>query len=169
MNILLKGIKADEVVVDGGAPAAGADTKEVDAYGLVCHTASTIFIHVVSQDILQNIVELVKPNLTWTWLRTENYKDSAYALDSQIINLVSLGIQYSGNNLSDFISKFRSQWLHLTKLSKGCTKSYRTTFAVFLNEAKAKQDFLMGFLVKHHKDVIDNLTTKDSLSYVAVK
>jgi hypothetical protein len=27
----------------------------------------------------------------------------------------------------------------------------------------------MGFLVKHHKNVIDNLTTKDSLSYAAVK
>jgi hypothetical protein len=27
----------------------------------------------------------------------------------------------------------------------------------------------MGFLVKHHKNVIDNLTTKDSLSYADVK
>jgi hypothetical protein len=43
------------------------------------------------------------------------------------------------------------------------------TFAAFLNEDKAKRDFLMGFLVKHHKNVIDNLTTKDSLSYADVK
>jgi len=105
----------------------------------------------------------------WTWLRTEYYRDSAYALVSQIMNLVALPTQYSGNNLSEFISKFESQWLHLTKLSKGSTDSYRTTFAAFLQEDKAKRDFLMGFLVKHHKNVIDNLTTKDGLSYANVK
>jgi hypothetical protein len=33
----------------------------------------------------------------------------------------------------------------------------------------AKQDYLLGFLVTHHKNVIDNLTTKDSLSYADVK
>ena len=124
MTIILKGIKAYEVVVDGVVPAEGADATEVDAYDHLCHTASTIFIQVVSQDILEKIVELEKPNLMWTWLRTEYYRDSAYALVSQIMNLVSLPTQYSGNNLSEFISKFESQWLHLTKLSKGSSDSY---------------------------------------------
>jgi len=169
MTIILKGIKAYEVVMDGVVPAEGADATEVNAYDHLCHTASTILIQVVSQDILEKIVELEKPNLMWTWLRTEYYRDSAYALVSQIMNLVSLPTQYSGNNLSEFISKFESQWLHLTKLSKGSSDSYRTTFAAFLNEDKAKRDFLMGFLVRHHKNVIDNLTTKDSLSYADVK
>ena len=118
MTIILKGIKAYEVVVDGVVPAEGADTTEVDAYDHLCHTASIIFIQVVSEDILEKIVELEKPNLMWTWLRTEYYRDLAYALVSQIMNRVSLPTQYSGNNLSEFISKFESQWLHLTKLSK---------------------------------------------------
>jgi len=85
------------------------------------------------------------------------------------MNPVSLCTEYSGNNLSDFISKFESQWLHLSKYSKGSSDSYRTTFAAFLNEDKAKRNFLMGLLVKHHKNVIDNLMTKDSLSYADVK
>jgi len=169
MTIILKGIKVYEVVVEGVVPAEGADATEVDAYDHLCHNASTIFIQVVSQDILEKIVEVEKPNLMWTWLRTEYYRDSAYALVSQIMNLVSLPTQYSGNNLSEFISKFESQWLHLTKLLNGSSDSYRTTFANFLNEDKAKRDFLMDFLVKHHKNVIDNLTTKDSLSYTDVK
>jgi len=33
----------------------------------------------------------------------------------------------------------------------------------------AKRDFLLGCLVTHHNNVIDNLTTKDSLSYAEVK
>ena len=118
---------------------------------------------------MEKILELEKPNLMWTCLCTEYYRDSAYALESQITNLVSLPTQYSGNNLSDFISKFVSQWLQLTKILKGSSDSYRTTFAVFLNEDKAKQDSLMGFWFKHHKNMIDNLTTKDSVSYADVK
>jgi len=105
----------------------------------------------------------------WTWLRTEYCRDSAFALVSQIMNLVSLPTQYSGTDLPVFISKFESQWLHLTKRSKASSNSYRKTFATFLNEDKAKRDLLLDFLVKHHENMIYNLTTKDSLSYADVK
>jgi len=138
MTIIRKGIKAHEVVVDGVVPAEGADATEVDAYDHLCHTALTIFIQVVSQDILERIVQLEKPNLMWTWLWTEYYRDSAYSRVSQIMNLVSLPTQHSGSNLSEFISKFESQWLHLTKLSIGSFDSYRMTFAAFPPEDKAK-------------------------------
>jgi hypothetical protein len=169
MTIILKGIKAYAVVVDGVVPGEGADATEIDAYDHLCHTSLTIFIQVVTQDILEKIVELEIPNLMWTWLHTEYYRDSAYVLVAQIMNLVFLPTLYSGNNLSEFISKFESRWLHITKHSKGSSDSYRTTFASFLWEDKAKREFLMGFLVKHHKNVIDNLTTQDSLWYADVK
>ena len=168
-TIVLKGINAYQVVVDGVSPADDADQTEIDAFEHLKHTASTIFIQVVSQDILEKIVELEDPNLMWTWLCTEYYRDSAFALVSQIINLVSLPTQYSGTDLPGFLSKFESQWLHLTKLSKASSDSYQNTFATFLNENKAKRDFPLCFLVKHHKNMIDNLTTKDSLSYAEVK
>jgi len=147
MNIVLKGIKVYEVVVDGVSPTEDAEQTEIDAYEHLKHTASTIFIQVVSQDILEKIVKLEDPHLMWTWLRTEYYRDSAFALVSQIMNLVSLPTQYSGTDLPGFISKFESQWLHLTKLSKASSNSYRKTFATFLNEDTAKRDFLLGFLV----------------------
>jgi transposase InsO family protein len=168
MTIILKELKTYDVLVYGVVPAEGVEETEVNAYNHLYHTASTIFIQVVSQNFLEMIVELEKPNLMWTWLRTEYYRDSAYALDFQIMNLVSLPTQYSGNNLSDFISKFDAQWLHLTKLSKGSSDSYGTTFAAFLTKDQAKREFMVGFLVKHHKNVIDNLTTKDSLWWADV-
>jgi len=90
MTIILNGIQAYEGVIDGVVPTEGADATEVDAYNHLCHTASTIFIQVVSQDILEKIVELEKPNLMWTWLRTEYYRDSAYALVCPIMNPVWL-------------------------------------------------------------------------------
>jgi len=93
MNIVLKGIKVYEVVVDGVSPADGAKQTEVDANEHLKHTASTIFIQVVSQDIWEKIVELEDPHLMWTWLHTEYYRDSAFALVAQIMNLVSLPTQ----------------------------------------------------------------------------
>jgi len=53
MNIVLKGIKTYEVVVDGVSPADDADPTEIDASEHLKHTSSTIFIQVVSQDILE--------------------------------------------------------------------------------------------------------------------
>jgi len=105
----------------------------------------------------------------WTWLCTEYYRDSAFALVSQIMNLVTLPIQYSGSDLPGFISKFESQWLNLAKLSKASSNSYRKSFAILLNEYKANRDFLLGFLAKHHKTINDNLTTKGSLLYTDVE
>jgi len=63
MTLILQGIKAYEVVVDGVVPAEEADATEVRAYDQLCHTASTIFIQVVTQVIMEKIVEREKPNL----------------------------------------------------------------------------------------------------------
>jgi len=169
MTIILKGIKAYQVMVHGVTPDEGADVTEIDAFEHLKHTALTIFIQVVSQEILEKIVQLEDPHLMWTWVRTEYYRDSAFALVSQIMNLVSLPTQYSGTDLPGFIFKFESQWVHIMKLLKASSDSYRKTFATFLKEDMAKRDFRLGFLVKNHKNVIDNPTTKDSLSYADVE
>jgi len=42
------------------------------------------------------------------------------------------------------------------------------TFAVFLKKDQAKRDFLLSFLVKHHINEVDDLITKDCLSYADV-
>jgi len=124
----------------------------------------TIFIQMVSQEILEKIVGLEDPHIMWTWLHTKYYRDSAFALVSQIMNLVTLSTQYSGTDLPGLVPKFESQWLHLTKLSKTSSHSYRITFATFRNEDMAKRHFLLGLLVEHNRNVVDNLTTTDSVS-----
>ena len=113
MNIVLNGIKAYEVVVDGVSPADDAEQTEIDAFEHLKHTVSTLFIQVVSKYIMENIVHVEDPHLMWTWLRTEYYRASAFALASQIMNLVSPPTQYSDTDLRGFISKFELQWLHL--------------------------------------------------------
>lgn len=41
--------------------------------------------------------------------------------------------------------------------------------AKFLEHDKTKRDFLLGFLSRHLKNVVDNLTTKDDISYDQAK
>ena len=86
-----------------------------------------------------------------------------------MMNLVSLPTQYSGTDLPAFISNFESQQLRLITLSKAFSNSYQKTFPIFLAQDTAKRDFLLGFLVKYHKNLIDNFTMKDSLSYADIE
>jgi hypothetical protein len=55
------------------------------------------------------------------------------------------------------------------KLTTASSDLYQTTSAAFLTKDKAKRGFLFGFLVKCHRHVVDNLTTKDTLPYGDVK
>jgi hypothetical protein len=71
MTIFLKGIEPSKILVDGVSPAEDADATVVNAYDYLCHTASTVFIQGVLEDLLQKIVELEKSQLVLTWLRTE--------------------------------------------------------------------------------------------------
>jgi hypothetical protein len=65
------------------------------------------------------------------------------------------------------MDRFETEWARLQSLTNGSNDSdtYRIKFREFREEDKAKGDFLLGFLVKHHENVVDNPTTKDSLAY----
>jgi hypothetical protein len=115
------------------------------------------------------IVKLENPNIIWTWLGTEYYRDSDYPIVSQILNTVSVPSKCYGNNVSEFISKCESEWHLCGKLSKGFTDLYHTPFVAFVNEVKANRDFLIGFLIPHQKIITSNLTTHSSLPKVDVK
>ena len=49
MVIILKRIKVYQIVLDVVTPGYIVDTTNVDAYNLLCHTASTTFMQVVSR------------------------------------------------------------------------------------------------------------------------
>lgn len=170
MKLVRRGMKTYEIVVDGATPADDADASEKTAYESLCHQASVIYIQVVSHEILEKIVELDHPHKMWTLLKTEFYRDTAFALVSQIMTLVSLPSQYEPSQpISLFLQSFEQEWLRLSNLAKSSKDSYRKSFHTFLCEDKAKRDFLLGFLVRHHPNVVDNLSTKDQLTFAEVK
>src|SRR5690349_11544092 len=68
-----------------------------------------------------------------------------------------------------FISRFEAEWLHLLQLTSESKDDYRKGFAQFLEEDKTKRDFLLSFMVKRYRNIVDNLSTKDNLSFADVR
>jgi len=170
MRLVWKGMKTYEIVVEGQQPSDDAGEDEVTAYTALCHQALAIYIQVVSTEIREKLVEFDHPHEMWKYLRTEYYRDTAFALVSQITNLASLSTTYDpAQPVTVFIAQFETEWLRLSKLAKASKDSYRQTFAKFLGEDKAKRDFLLGFLVGHQKNIVDNLSTKDDFTFAEVK
>ena len=174
MKHVFKSLKIAKIVIDGAVPKSDVTQEERAAYDELCDEANTILIQVVSPEILKMIVTMDKPAQMWTYLRDQYYRDTAYALVSQIMNLVSLPNLFNSQptSISDFITKFEAEWQTLINMATtGKTDSYRQSFSTFLGQDKAKRDFLLGFLVRQNdwKNIVDNLTTKDALTYSDVK
>lgn len=159
-----------EIVVDGATPAEDAEQVEIGVYENLCNQAAAVYVQVVSPEILEKIVEIGHPHEMWIYLRGEYYRDTAFALVSQVSSLASLSVTYpSSSSIGTFISQFEKEWVRMFKLAKASTDSYRQLFVKLLAEDKAKRDFLLGFLVHHEKSVVDNLSTKDHLTFAEVK
>lgn len=170
MVLIWRSMNAYELVVEGAEPTEDAQEEEIRAYQNACHQAAVVYIQVVSPAILEKIVELPNPHAMWIYLRSEYYRDTAFALVSQVASLASLSTAYDRSiPISTFILQFKTKWLRLYKLAKSSSDGYRQSFAKFLNEDKAKRDFLLGFLVSHEKNVVDNLSAKDNLTFSDVK
>src|SRR5690606_20765496 len=92
---------------------------------------------------------------------------------SQIMNLISLPFNFApqASTIGEFIAKFESEWQTLSTMASTGSDTYRTDFKTFLSHDKTKCDFLLSFLVRHPdwKNIVDNLTTTDALSYSNVK
>lgn len=171
MKLVWKAMKVSEIVIDGITPGNDATPKELEVYEHLRDQAAAVYLQVVSAEILEKIVELECPHRMWTALRTEYYRDSAFDLVFQFNKVFSLSSTYDPSTpLSDFISTFETEWTRLQKLTKSSrTDAYRNAMAQLLDFDEAKRDWLLAFLAPHHRNIIDNLTTKEGLTYHAVK
>ncbi|RKF76774.1 hypothetical protein GcM3_076024, partial [Golovinomyces cichoracearum] len=159
-----------ELVVDGRKNSKDADTEEVRAYTVLYNVAIGIFLQAISSDILKLVLEQSDPHLMWIYLVTKYKKDTTYAHVYQVGTFCQLITAYGSlNTLADYIQLFKTEWNKLCRLARDSNEEYRQDFAKFLQKDLAKRDFLLGFLSRYKKDVVDNLTTKLDLTFAAVK
>ena len=72
--------------------------------------------------------------------------------------------------MSDFIERFESEWALLSTLSmSGGESSYRNNLNDFLACDEAKCDILLSILILHMSNVIDNIITKQIMTFNEAK
>jgi len=170
LKLIFKTLKLYDTVVVGAKPADDAEEDEKEAYDHLCDHAKIVFMQTVSSSILERILEIENPHAIWNWLRTKFDRDNSFTRVFQIANLTSLQSRLdTSKSINDFISLFEVEWLRLSKLVIAPKDEYRKTFAKFLNEDKAKRDFLLAFLVNTHQNIVHELCTRGNLTYVEVK
>ena len=71
--------------------------------------------------------------------------------------------------IGDFIRTFEQEWTKLLLLTSNSgtvvVSKYRTLMKQVLEQDKAKRDLLLAALVAHHPNLVDNMTTKDNLTF----
>ncbi|RKF83297.1 hypothetical protein GcM3_014032, partial [Golovinomyces cichoracearum] len=170
MTAIFRSLKLHETVIQGLLPPLNASDDEVKAYHCLNDSALAIIIQVVNPDVLKCIVDMDTPHLMWLHLKSLYQRNTAYALVHQLGSLCQLAWTFDTSKpISEFIQRFESEWFQLHRLARDSTDSYRQEFGTFLGNDKAKRDFLLGMLSRHCKNVVDNLTTKDDLSFTDVK
>ncbi|KAI0996810.1 hypothetical protein K3495_g11372 [Podosphaera aphanis] len=159
-----------EMVIEGKKPEKDDSPEEREAYMLLSKYAITVFVQVVSPQVLTTVIQLRDPHLMWTHLQTQFHRNTAYSLVFQLGTFSMLPQRYDPSlPLSNFIENFESEYFRLLKLSSGSTEEHRQLFAKFFEHDKTKREYLLGFLSPFLKNVVDNLTTKGDLSFDEVK
>src|SRR5258705_3219085 len=86
-------------------------------------------------------------------------------------SLFTIGSSFDSTQpVSDFIEKYESEWALLSTLSaSGGESSYRNKLNDFLTCDEAKRDILLSILIPHMSNVIDNITTKQTMTFNEAK
>src|SRR5258705_1350076 len=86
-------------------------------------------------------------------------------------SLFTIGSSFDSTQpVSDFIEKYESEWALLSTLSASSGESsYRNKVNDFLSCDEAKRDILLSILIPHMSKVIDNITTKQSMTFNEAK
>src|SRR5258706_5742122 len=86
-------------------------------------------------------------------------------------SLFTIGSSFDSTQpVSDFIEKYESEWASLSTLSASSGESsYRNKLNDFLACDEAKHDILLSILIPHMSNVIDNITTKQIMTFNEAK
>ncbi|KAI1006262.1 hypothetical protein K3495_g1958 [Podosphaera aphanis] len=165
MEAVWRSLRLYELVVEGRKPESGCSLEETEAYESLYHHAIGVYIQVVSPNVLRQIVDLKDPYIMWTYLKTEYKRGSTFALVYQLGKIMDL----PSTSPSSLVQAFESEWLTLCKLAGDSTDDYRSELAKCFSRDKAKRDFLLGILSRQHKNIVNNLITRDDMSFAQVK
>ena len=159
-----------KVVIEGAQLPIDSTEQEESAFTEIKSTAMILFISLISQSIYSQYSRIRDPHQLWKHLKTSLYSDTAFSFVHQINSLFSLESQFTTSKLLiEFSNRFEAEWALLTQLSLSGTTPYRIKMKEFLECDEPKHDILLSILIPHMANVVDNITTKDSMLYEEAK
>jgi hypothetical protein len=125
---------------------------------------------VVSNEIFSEIAKLKTPHDRWIYLRTSYRRDStiSYVFALRSFMRIEHRISPAKVSPSEFISAFEIGWNRIAHLSQSST-TYRKIVKDLFACQEAKRDFLLAWFAESHDNVVENLSSKDHLTYHEVK
>src|SRR5258707_3564990 len=158
----------DIAVLGTSCPDGNSD---MEAYREIKSAAMIMIIQLISQQILAKCNHIHDPYELWTHLKSQYYSDSPYSFVHQMHSLFTIGSSFDSTQLvSDFIKTYESEWASLSTLSaSGGESSYCNKLNDFLTCDEAKCDILLSILIPHMSNVIDNITTKQTMTFNEAK
>src|SRR5258705_5880243 len=145
--------------------------SNMEAYREIKSAAMIMIIQLISQQILARCNRIHDPYELWTYLKSQYYSDSLYSFVHQMHSLFTIGSSFDSTQPgSDFIEKYESECASLSTLSaSGGESSYRNKLNDFLAYDEAKCDIFLSILIPHMSNVIDNITTKQTMTFNEAK
>src|SRR5258705_6369618 len=161
----------DVAVLGTSCTDGNSDNSDMEAYREIKSAAMIMIIQLISQQILAKYNCIHDPYELWTHLKSQYYSDSPYSFVHQMHSLFTIGSSFDSTQpVSDFIEKYESEWASLSTLSaSGGESSYRNKLNDFLACDEAKHDILLSILIPHMSNVIDNITTKQTMTFNEAK
>lgn len=164
-------LDATQVVVNGHKPPVNSSAAELVHHKYIETESLLLLIQVVSQQILLQISRHRSAHLIWQYLRKMYQKDTPLSFVHEIHAFNSLSSTLDTTQpISEFIDSFEIRWMHLhTLTSNAHPGSFKATYRTLLELEEAKREYLLASVVTHYPNVVDNLTTKENLSYDDLK
>src|SRR5258706_6943235 len=159
-----------DVVIEGAKVSSDDTNSEKMAYIEIKSAATIMFLQVISKQILVQCNRILDPHELWNHLKTQFYSDTPFSFIHRMNSLFTIGTSFDPfKPVSEFIDKFKTEWAMLTQLSTSGSTPYRLKLKEFLAFDEAKRDILLSILIPHMSNIIDNISTKDTMSYAEAK
>jgi len=171
MKMVFRDMGTSSIVINWLTPAENASTKEKDAYLTLSQSALLIMMQVVSKPILKKVLKYETPHAIWKYLHDTYYVDNAFSYIQQWNKFTTMSHNFKPSKpIHEFLDSYETEWeLLYQQTASGPANGYRPALRTFLSFDKAKRHFLLGALVKYYPNLVDNLSTKDNLTYAELK
>ena len=165
VSLILFAIGAKSIVLSGIVP----DDLTAEHAAYLTQQAFLIIIQLVSAPIMAQIANFTNPHEMWAYLKENYYSDTYFSLVHQMQVLFTLERTLDTNRpIGEFIQTFETEWSRMYQLASGTSK-YKMLMKQVLEQDEAKRDWLLAALVSNHPNIVDNMTSKDNLSYAQLK